>query len=175
MQGLLELLGLPFTGTDLRGSVMALDKDITKRLIRAAGIPTADWHMAPVSTEQVVSTFGLPVIVKPNREGSTVGLTLVKEASQLQPAIATAQKYDAEVVVERYVPGRELTVGILDGQALAVGEIFPKGELFDYESKYQSGGAHEVFPAQVSPELAGELREYALKVAQAVKSKSIAA
>jgi D-alanine-D-alanine ligase len=171
VQGLLELLGLPYTGSDLRGSAMALDKDITKRLIRAAGVPTADWCMAPVSPDEVLTKFGLPLIVKPNREGSTVGLTLVKQASDLVPAIGLAQKYDPEVVIERYVPGRELTVGVLDGEALAVGEIFPKGELFDYESKYQSGGAREVFPAQVSTALAQQLRDYALLVARAVKVK----
>jgi D-alanine-D-alanine ligase len=169
VQGLLELLALPFTGADLRGSAIALDKDITKRLIRAAGVPTADWYMAPVSPEKVLADFGLPLIVKPNREGSTVGLTLVKEAGQLAPAIALAQTYDPEVVIERFVPGRELTVGVLDGQALAVGEIIPKGELFDYESKYQAGGASEVFPAQVSDELAQTLRKYALTVARSVK------
>lgn len=169
VQGLLELLGLPHTGADLRGSAMALDKEVTKRLIRAAGVPTADWYMAPVSVERVIEEFGLPLIVKPNREGSTVGLTLVKDTAQLVPAIELAQKYDPEVMVERYVPGRELTVGVLNGEALAVGEIFPKGELFDYESKYQSGGAREVFPAQISAELATTLRTYALTVAKAVK------
>lgn len=171
LQGLLELLGIPFTGADLRGSALALDKDVTKRLMRQAGVPTADWYMAPVVPDEVLAKFGLPLIVKPNREGSTVGLTLVKEAAQLLPAIELARRYDAEVMVERYVPGRELTVGVLDGVALAVGEIIPKGELFDYESKYQSGGAREVFPAQVSENLARELRNYALAVARAVKVK----
>lgn len=170
VQGLFELLGIPFTGSPLRGSCLAMDKDLTKRLVRAAGVPTADWFINPVDFESVISALGLPLIVKPNSEGSTVGLSVVRHREELAKAIAEARRYDTEALVERFVPGRELTVGILDGRALAVGEIFPlKGELFDYESKYQVGGAREEFPAQLPPALTQTLQTHALTAWHALK------
>lgn len=170
VQGLFDLLGIPFTGSPLRGSCLAMDKDLTKRLVRAAGVPTADWFVNPADLESVVSALGLPLIVKPNSEGSTVGLSVVRRREELETAIAEAHRYDAEALVERFVPGRELTVGIVDGRALAVGEIFPlKGELFDYESKYQAGGAREEFPAQLSAALTRTLQTHALTAWNALK------
>jgi D-alanine-D-alanine ligase len=126
--------------------------------------------MAPASTEQVAQTLGFPVVVKPNKQGSTVGLTIVRETSQLQPAIAEAGKFDDEVMIERFIAGRELTVGILDDQALAVGEILPKhSEIFDYKSKYQAGGAEEIFPAPVSEKLTREVQRLGLLAHRALK------
>jgi D-alanine-D-alanine ligase len=172
VQGLLDLLGIPYTGSPLRGSSLAIDKDVTKRLVRAAGIPTADWFMAPINIETTIEALGLPLIVKPNSEGSTVGLSVVRQREELAPAIATAQRYDHEVMIERFVPGRELTVGIIDGQALPVGEIFPlKADHFDYESKYQPGGAREEFPATLPSDIAEQLRGYALQAWTALKLK----
>jgi D-alanine-D-alanine ligase len=172
VQGLLDLLGIPYTGSPLRGSSLAIDKDITKRLVRAAGVPTADWFMAPIDIEATVGALGLPLIVKPNSEGSTVGLSVVRRREELAPAIATAQRYDHEVMIERFVPGRELTVGIIDGQTLPVGEIFPlKADHFDYESKYQPGGAREEFPANLAPAVAEQLQSYALQTWTALKLK----
>ena len=89
------------------------------------------------------------MVVKPNKQGSTVGLTVVRDAAQLDAALELAHRYDDEVMIERFIPGREFTVGILDGTALPVGEIIAPGEVFDYQSKYQVGGAREVFPAQI--------------------------
>lgn len=169
VQGLLDLLGIPYTGSPLRGSSLAMDKDLTKRLVRAAGVPTADWFVNPHELELVVQTLGLPLIVKPNSEGSTVGLTVVKHAKELESSIALARRYDDEAMLERFVPGREFTVGILDGEALAVGEIIPKGELFDYESKYQAGGAQEIFPAEIPEELANIMRAHAVTAWHALK------
>ena len=105
--------------------------------------------MAPASAAEVTRTLGLPVVVKPNKQGSTVGLTVVRDAAQLDAALELAHRYDDEVMIERFIPGREFTVGILDGTALPVGEIIAPGEVFDYQSKYQVGGAREVFPAQI--------------------------
>lgn len=170
VQGLLALLGIPYTGSPLRGSSLAIDKDVTKRLVRAAGVPTADWFMAPIDVQATIDALGLPLIVKPNSEGSTVGLSIVRRREELAPAIATAQRYDHEVMIERFVPGRELTVGIIDGRALPVGEIFPlKADHFDYESKYQPGGAREEFPADLPPSVAQQLQTYALQAWTALK------
>jgi D-alanine-D-alanine ligase len=146
-----------------------MDKDLSKRLFRAAGVPTADWLMAPVLAHDVSETLGWPVVVKPNKQGSTVGLSIVRQASELAPAIALGERFDNEVMVERFIPGRELTVGILEQEALPVGEIFPKGEVFDYESKYQQGGAREVFPADLSPEATAEVQQLALRAHAALK------
>jgi D-alanine-D-alanine ligase len=169
VQAVLDLAGLAYTGSNHIASATAMDKDLSKRLFRAARVPTADWLMAPVLAHDVGETLGWPVVVKPNKQGSTVGLTIVRQPADLAPAIELADRFDNEVMVERFVPGRELTVGILDGEALPVGEIFPKGEVFDYESKYQKGGAREVFPAELSPEAAEEVQKLAVRAHNALK------
>jgi D-alanine-D-alanine ligase len=169
VQAVLDLAGLAYTGSNHIASATAMDKDLSKRLFRAAGVPTADWLMAPVLAHDVSETLGWPVVVKPNKQGSTVGLSVVRAAGELPPAIALADRFDSEVMVERFVPGRELTVGILDGEALPVGEIIPKGEIFDYEAKYQKGGAREVFPADLPQKAAKELQQLALRAHAALK------
>ena len=139
IQAVLDLAGLAYTGSNHIASAAAMDKDLSKRLFRAAGVPTADWRMAPVAAEEVAGALGWPVVVKPNKQGSTVGLSVVRAADALPAAIALAQRYDDEVMVERFIPGRELTVGVLQGRALPVGEIIAPGEVFDYRAKYQAG------------------------------------
>ncbi len=173
LQALLDLTGIPYTGTGHMGSAYAMDKDVSKRLFRSAGVATPDWMMAPVRADAVLDTLGLPVVVKPNKQGSTVGLTVVRHAGELEGAIETAFRFDDEVMVERFVPGRELTVGILQGEALAVGEIRPKlDEIFDYASKYQPDGAEEVFPADLPAATTDGVREMALRAHRAVKAGS---
>jgi D-alanine-D-alanine ligase len=170
VQAFLTMLGVPYTGSGHRGSAVAMDKDMSKHLMRAAGVPTAEWLMAPASVEQVTQTLGYPAVVKPNKQGSTVGLTIVREPAQLEAALAEAAKFDDEVMIERFIPGRELTVGILDDRALAVGEILPKhSEIFDYKSKYQKGGAEEIFPAPLSAELTAEVQRLGLLTHRALK------
>lgn len=170
LQTLLDLAELSYTGSGRVGSAVAMDKDLSKRLFRAAGVPTADWLMAPVDAQAVAETLGFPVIVKPSQQGSTVGLTKVSRAEELQPAIELALRYDREVMIERFVAGRELTVGVLGDQPLAVGEIvLGQSGVFDYTSKYQPQGAVEVFPAEVSAEIAAEARRLALAAHRALK------
>jgi D-alanine-D-alanine ligase len=125
IQAFLDLAGLPYTGSGHMASATAMDKDVAKRLFCAAGIPTAEWLMAPVSQEQVIEKLGLPVVVKPNKQGSTIGLSVVRQGADLAEALRVAARYDDEVMIERFIAGRELTVGILDGRALAVGKSFP--------------------------------------------------
>jgi D-alanine-D-alanine ligase len=170
MQGLLEMTGIPYTGSGVVGSALAMDKDITKRLLRAAGVPTPNWLMAPVKASQVTRELGWPVVVKPSKQGSTVGLSVVREAEGLQAAIHQAMQYDDEVMIECFVQGRELTCPVLGDEALTVGEIVLKrGEIFDYEAKYQPGGAEEVFPAAISPEQTLQVQRLALLVHQTLK------
>jgi len=172
IQSVLDLAGIPYTGSGRLGSAIAWDKDIAKRLFVSAGVPTPEWRMAPVTAAEIDAAFGFPAIVKPSGQGSTVGLTLVESPDGLAGAIERAAAFDAEVMVERFVPGRELTVGILDDAALAVGEIIPaSGTIFDYAAKYQVGGAEEIFPADVPAETTARVQALGLAVHRALKLK----
>ena len=156
LQAVLDVVGVPYTGSGALPSGLAMDKDIAKLLFRAAGVPTADWLMAPAGSAESGRRLGWPAVVKPSKQGSTVGLTVVKRPEEFDPAVALALRYDDEVMIEAFVPGRELTVGILDGRALAVGEIIPRHEIFDYECKYTPGMSEEIFPAPLPPATAEE-------------------
>ncbi len=169
IQTLLEMVGVPYTGSGRLGSAMAMDKDISKRLFRAVGVQTADWVMAPASRSQVDRDFGWPVVVKPSKQGSTVGLTVVKSAKDYEAAVILAGQYDDEIMIERFVPGRELTVGVLEGRALAVGEIIPRHEIFDYECKYTPGMSQEIFPADLPGAVAAECGRLSLLAHEALK------
>ena len=169
LQAMLDLAGLAYTGSNHVASAAAMDKDLSKRLFRAAGVPTADWLMTPATADEVARTLGFPVVVKPNKQGSTVGLSVVREAALLGPAVELALRYDDEVMIEKFIAGREFTVGVLDDVALPPGEIIAPGEVFDYQSKYQTGGAREVFPADISPAEAAELQRLGLAAHRALK------
>lgn len=169
VQALLDLTGVAYTGSGHLASALAMDKDLSKRLFREAGVETPDWLMAPASDDEIVTELGLPVIVKPSKQGSTVGLTLVKERARLRAAIAEAEKYDDEVMVEQFIPGREFTVGILGGEALPVGEIIPVHEIYDYECKYTAGMAREEFPAKLAGEQTAKVQEQARRAFRALK------
>jgi len=170
LQAFLDMAKVAYTGSGHAGSANAMDKDIAKRLFCQAGVPTPDWLMAPVAAEAVLKKLGLPVVVKPSKQGSTVGLTVVKKEDDLKLAIAEAYRFDDEVMIEQFIPGRELTVGILKDRALAVGEIIPhKSEIFDYASKYQIGGAEEIFPANLTAAQTAECQRLALLAHRALK------
>jgi D-alanine-D-alanine ligase len=169
VQNLLELAGVRYTGSGPLGSAVALDKDLSKRLFLVSEVITAAWLMAPVTAATVDLELDWPVVVKPSREGSTVGLSVVRDPSGLAAAISEAAKYDVEVMVEAFVPGRELTVDVLGDEALAVGEIVPRHDLFDYECKYTPGMSEEIFPARIPELIAEEAQEMALKAHRALK------
>ena len=169
LQALLEVSGIPFTGTGRVGSTLAMDKDVAKQIMRGAGLPTADWLMCRPGAPPADSPFGYPLIVKPNAQGSTVGLSLVHTAAEIAPAVELAGRFGDEVMLEAFIPGRELTVGILDDQPLAVGEIIVDSEVFDYRSKYQQGGAREVFPAEITDAQTRAAQELGLRVHRALK------
>ena len=163
IQAMLDLAGLAYTGSNHIASAAAMDKDISKRLFRSVGVPTPDWLMAPVAQQSVQTLLGWPVVVKPNKQGSTVGLTVVREPARLPGAVDRANEYDSEVMIEAFVAGREFTVGVLTGKALPVGEIVVPGDVFDYQSKYQAGGAREIFPANITAAESTLLQDYALR------------
>jgi len=168
LQALLDLAGLPYAGSGRLGCTLAMDKEVSKRLLRAAGIPTPDWLTAPVPLDRVESELGYPVIVKPPSGGSTLGLTLAHDRRELEAAVEESLRYEDRILFERYVRGRELTVGIVGGEALPVGEIIPRNEIFDYECKYQPGMAEEIFPADLPREVADRLQEMSLTVHHAL-------
>jgi len=163
VQALLDLAGISYAGSGRIGCTLAMDKDVTKRLLRHAGIPTPDWFVGRRSPEEVVERLGLPVVVKPAGGGSTLGLTLVRRSEELDEAVALAERYEGPLMYERFVEGRELTVAVLGQDALPVGEIRPVHEIFDYECKYQPGMAEEIFPADLPAESAERLQELALR------------
>lgn len=174
LQALFDLSGVRYTGTGPLGSALGMDKDLSKRLFRDNGVRTAEWLMAPATSQQVREKVGFPVVVKPSKQGSTVGLTLVRDPSGLEAAIREAFKYDDEVMLERFISGRELTVGILGHEALPIGEIIPKNELYDYESKYTKGMAVEEFPARLDPAVAALVQEQAVLAFKALKLRGYA-
>jgi D-alanine-D-alanine ligase len=174
IQALLDMANVRYTGSGHLSSALAMDKDLSKKLFRMEEVKTADWLMAPVTTERVEGMLGLPVVVKPSKQGSTVGLTLVKKRGDIATAVEEASKYDDEVMIERFVPGRELTVGILGDIALPVGEILPKHEIYDYECKYTAGMAVEEFPAKLSKEATEKVQQQALLAFRALKLRGYA-
>ena len=147
---------------------MAMDKDLSKRLLRDAGVPTPDWITAQgreegeARLEEVARRLGFPMIVKPPSGGSTLGLTLAHHEVELREALCLSLQFEDQVMFERYVQGREVTVGILGQEALPVGEIIPEHELFDYECKYRPGMAQEIFPADLPKEEAAAIQAAAL-------------
>lgn len=169
IQALLEVIGVPYTGSGPMASALAMDKDLSKRLFRQAEIATPDWAMAPLSAPAAGRRLGWPLVVKPSKQGSTVGLSLVKDPADYDAAIALAAEFDDEVMIEAFVPGRELTVGILDGAALAVGEIIPSHEIFDYECKYTPGMSQEIFPADLPADVTAEVQRLGLAAHRALK------
>ena len=169
VQALLDLIGKPYTGSGMEGCVLAMDKDLSKRLFRDAGVLTPDWITGDPEPDLVVTRLGVPVIVKAARGGSSLRLLLVRDRSGLEPAREEARGFADRVVWERYVTGREFTVGIVGDEALPVGEIVPEHEIFDYECKYQSGMAREIFPAELPGEVARRLQKLALEVHQLLR------
>jgi D-alanine-D-alanine ligase len=174
IQALLDMAGVRYTGSGHLASALAMDKDLSKTLFRAAGVQTAEWLMAPQPAALVEQSLGLPVVVKPSKQGSTVGLSIVRDVVDLDAAVAEAFKYDDEVMIERFIAGRELTVGVIGEEALPVGEIKPMKEIYDYECKYTAGMAVEEFPANLSPNVTNKLQEQSLRAFRALKLRGYA-
>jgi len=164
IQALLDTARVAYTGSDRLGCSLAMDKEVTKRLLRDAGVPTPEWLVGPRGAEEVERALGLPVIVKAAGGGSSLRLVLAHDRAELEEAIRTSLGWGDVVLFERYVRGRELTVGIVGDRALPVGEIVPAHEIFDYECKYQPGLAREIFPADVPAEVAARAQDLALRV-----------
>ena len=155
VQGLLELMGIPYTGSGVLASALAMDKLKAKELFRLYNVPTPPYYAIDAARlDELAEThgsFGFPAFVKPRRAGSSVGAGRANDMAELHACVEAAGQFDDSVLVERFVGGREVAVGILDGRALGAIEIAPKGAFYDYRSKYQAGQSEYHFPARLSP------------------------
>jgi D-alanine-D-alanine ligase len=161
LQALLDLARIPYTGSGMRASAVSMDKSLSKRIFRDLGIPTPEWveveapedpaapWRAPVGDADIARLGGYPLIVKPNDQGSSVGITMVDDPAGLLPALETARRYGRVIVVESFIEGREVTVAVLDDQVFPVVEIIPQGGWYDYERKYTSGASRYEVPAKL--------------------------
>jgi len=169
IQSLLELRGLKYTGSKVLASALAMDKEMSKVIFRQAGVYTADWFSVTEKTldknvveKEIRRLIDFPCIIKPNDQGSTVGLTFVKDESEVTDAIKLALQFSTKALVEKYIPGSELTVAILVNKALPVLEIVPKSGLYDYEHKYTSGMSDYIVPAKIPDDVAKLAQHQAL-------------
>lgn len=178
IQGFLDLLGVPYQGAGVLGSALAMDKNLAKIMYRLAGLPVAPWVMVEpgdlADTGRITASVKLPCVVKPVRQGSSIGMTIVREAEQLLPALHLALRHDSEVMVEEYIKGRELTAGVLgnaDPQALPLIEIIPDSryDFFNYEAKYQPGASREICPALVDEAVRKKAQDYAVRAHHALQ------
>jgi D-alanine-D-alanine ligase len=164
IQGALELMGIPYTGSGVMASSVGMDKWRTKLLWRASGVITPEFEMLDKQTDfdAVCQTLGLPLFVKPANEGSSIGISKVKKANELADAYKLAAKSDPLVMAEKYVDGGEYTVGILGGAALPIVRIVPKNEYYDYEAKYLSDDTEYHCPSGLDSALEKKIQEEAL-------------
>src|SRR4029077_15697790 len=171
LQQILEDRGVAYSGDGIEESRIAFDKILSKERFRENNVTTPYWQVVKSGQRP---TIPLPIVVKPPRQGSTVGVVIVKNARELDSAVAEAAKYDGELLIEKFVPGRELTVGILGDQALPILEIIPKGGFYDFTNKYPflnpqaGGGAEHVCPAKIDKPQTKEIQDLALKAYRAL-------
>lgn len=165
IQRILDERGVPYTGENASKSRLAFDKIATKEKFRHFEVPTSRWEVLhPGETTK----WNPPFVAKAPKQGSTVGVHILKDAKDVAGAIADCFKYGNEVLIEEYFPGRELTVGILGGRALPIVEIVPKGGFYDYEHKYTKGGSDYFVPARLTPAESMAVQSAALKAHQAL-------
>lgn len=168
VQGVLELLGVPYTGSGVLASALAMNKPMAKRIWQVHGLPTPAWQVVEQGGACQLENLTYPLVVKPSSEGSSVGVGIVHSGEQLQRALAEAFRYDPQVLVEAYIPGQEVTVGILGGQALAAMEVIAKGEFHSYEVKYTPGREEFVLPAPLPPAVYQRVLDLALAASRAL-------
>ncbi len=156
IQGLLEVLGIPYTSSGVLASALAMDKVKAKEIFQAHQIPTPAWQVVQKGQKAPVQKF--PVVVKPVRQGSAVGVTVVENQSQLPGALNQSFRYEDTALIEQYIQGKELTVGVLNNQPLPVIHIIPQNKFYNFESKYAPGGSRHLIPARISSNLEKKAR-----------------
>jgi D-alanine-D-alanine ligase len=156
LQATLDNYGVKYTGSGYVGSLLAMDKDISKKMFVGAGVNTPEWMYVSAkdaSIDEIEKKIGYPMVVKPCSCGSSVGISMADNRSELERALELAAKYEDKILIEKKIEGRELTVGILDGEVLPVIEIIPTEGFYDYTNKYQAGKTLEICPAEISEQL----------------------
>jgi len=167
LQGILDWMGLSYTGSDLAGCALAMDKHNTKKLLAAEGLPTPAWDTYDLrggTLPLLPGSLNLPLVVKPRADGSSVGVTMVKTHEQWTAAMIGAAARTNDVLAEEYIPGREFSCGILGEEALPVVEIAASDEFYTYDAKYKPGGSRHYVPAPIDSDLASRLQMLALSV-----------
>lgn len=162
LQATFDNYGICYTGSGFVGSLLAMDKVLAKKMMSYDGILNAPWIL--IRKGQTLPEMAFPCVVKPLNCGSSIGVSVVKSREELEAALTYAHQYADDILIETYIPGRELQVGVLKGQALPVIEIIPTGGFYDYQNKYQAGMAKEVCPAELSEDKTKEIQEIALRV-----------
>lgn len=166
IQGLLDILNLPYTGSGVMASSLAMDKYRAKILFDTIGIRTAEGQTVENNHDLTSSPFGYPVVVKPNREGSTIGLTIAENDEEFQKGLQAALTFDEQVLVESFVAGKELTVSIMGNdenvQSLPIIEIVSKNKIYDYEAKYAPGMSEHIVPAKLSEDITKRCQDWAI-------------
>lgn len=171
VQAVLQTMDIPYSGCSPLSSAVCMDKDMTKKVLKASGINTAKWVMVNKGEEinyEAIESIGYPLVVKPNSGGSSVATGIVYNKEELANLINEALKYDDEVMVEQYIKGEEITCCILDGKVLPTIAIRPKNNFFDFTSKYTDGGAEEVV-VELKPDLQKKVNEMALACWRSLK------
>ncbi len=166
LQGILDFLGLPYTGSGLEAAALAMDKHLTKKLFSAEGLPTATWDLFDLSggtLPLLPGSLDLPLVVKPRYQGSSAGVAIVRTHEQWSQAMIASAEHYAEVIAEEFISGREFTCGVLGEEALPVAEIVSNaGEFYDFKSKYAAGGSTHIVPAPIDADLAARIGMLAL-------------
>ena len=158
IQGFLDTLGIIYTGSGPLGSALCMDKNISKIIAQKNNVLTPNWQL--LNNKRIdENEFNYPIVVKPNGQGSTVGLSIVNSDEVFEPALDFAFKYDSSVLVEEYIEGRELTVMVLDGKAYPVCEIIPSHQFYDYECKYTAGMSEYICPAEIDSTLTAKIKK----------------
>ena len=165
IQGILEWLGLPYTGSGIMGCALAMDKHVTKKLLAAEGLPTPAWDLFDLgggTLPLLPGSLDLPLVVKPPSEGSAVGVVLVRTHEEWKSAMLAAAERYQRILVEEFIPGREFSCGVLFEEALPVVEIIPSDEFYTYDAKYEPGRSRHLVPAPIDETLATRLKTLAL-------------
>ena len=169
IQGVLDWLGIPYTHSGVRASALAMDKEAAKALFLSAGLPVAPGRLVSIADLEAADPLPLPYVVKPVNEGSSVGVSVVRGGDNRRAEIARGWTFGPAALVEEYIPGRELTVAVLNDRALAVTEIRAvAGAFYDYESKYADGGSRHIIPAPVHPDAYARAMEVAVAANRAL-------
>jgi len=177
VQGMLEMMGIPYTGSGVLASSLAMDKVMTKKVLLYQGLPTPEFEVANGSgdVQQFLSRErSYPRVVKPSREGSTIGVSIVRSAAELATALTVARKYDDSILVEEYISGQEVTVGVLNGKALPVIQVVPKSGFYDYQSKYTAGQTEYLLPAPIPSDIYTKAQEEAVAACLALGCRGAA-